>query len=112
MRQVLILPYFAKQLKYYTKKYRDLSEAVAQTLEGFDEARAVSLGRHLYKLRLKTRHLPRGKSSSFRLIILSAEVSQCLVPVMIYFKGVKANVSRKELNDHLEVILFELRTRL
>jgi len=37
------------------------------------------------------------------------EADKYLVPVCIYFKGDREDITKKEINDHLEIILFELR---
>lgn len=105
----IILPHFKKHLKRYAKKYRHLKEAVISVLEQFDKRQHIHIGRNVYKIRLKTKDIARGKSKSFRMLIFIAEASRYLVPICIYLKSDRENITKKEINDHLEIILFELR---
>jgi len=109
MYQSIILPHFKRQLKRYNKKYRHLKEAVISTLEDFDKRQHTHLGSNVYKVRLHTKDIPRGKSKSFRLLVFVIETEKYLVPICVYFKGDQEDITKKEINDHLEVILFELR---
>lgn len=109
MYRVFIASHFKRQIKFYTKKYLSISEDVADLLEHFDRRQHTDLGRGLYKARLKSRDIRRGKSKSFRLIVFVIDVDHLLVPLAIYFKGDQEDMSKKELNDHLQAVIFELR---
>src|SRR3989338_2824076 len=111
MYEIFILPHFHRQLKRYSKKYFNLKHNLIAALLQFDKRQSIPLGSDVYKIRLKSSDLPRGKSNSFRLIILLVEVDKLLAPVTLYFKGDKINITKKELNQHLEIILFELGTK-
>lgn len=110
MYQTIILSHFRKQLKRYLKKYRHLKNGVITALENFSPARCLHIGNQVYKIRIITKDLNRGKSKSFRLLVLVVEVEHYLVPITLYFKGDRANITEKELNAHLEMILWELRS--
>ena len=109
MYQPIVLKYFKRQLKTYVKKQRDLKDSVIVALTKFDERQNDNLGGGIYKVRLKIKSLPKGKSKSFRLIVLVLESESYLVPIAIYFKSDKDSLSKKEINDHLQSVLFELR---
>lgn len=109
MYQVLFLPHFRNQLKNYLKKYRQLKTDVLDELENFDKRKYVCLGNNAYKIRLKSSDIPRGKSKSFRLILLVEEIDSIIVPVTLYFKGEREDISLKEINRHLNIIWFELK---
>ena len=109
MYQPIILPHFKRQLKRYHKKYRHLKEAVISILEDFDKRQHVHIGSNVYKVRVHTKDIPRGKSKSFRLLVFVIETEKYLVSVCVYFKGDQGDITKKEVNDHLEMILFELR---
>ena len=111
MYRAIIRPHFRRQLKRYLKKYRHLKDDIIITLENFDKRQHDPLGRSVYKVRLKSRDVPRGKSKTFRLIVLVIEVERFLVPITIYFKGERQDITKRELNNHLEIILFELKTQ-
>ncbi|MBI1961707.1 MAG: type II toxin-antitoxin system RelE/ParE family toxin [Parcubacteria group bacterium] len=108
MYQTVIVPHFRRQLERYVKKYRHLARAVIHILDSFDARQHARLGGNVYKVRIKTKDLPRGKSSGFRLIVLVVEVHKYLVPATLYFKGDKDTLSQKEINDHLSAVYFEL----
>jgi len=111
MYQIIISSCFRKQLKSYAKKYRHLKNEVIAVLENFNKQQNVCLGNNVYKIRFKTKDIPKGKNKSFRLIILVIEIEKFIVPIVLYFKGNQDNISKKEINDRIETILFELRER-
>lgn len=110
MYQIIIPPSFKRELKRYVKKYRNLKDSIIETLENFNQNLYPHLGNNIYKIRLKTKDISKGKSKSFRLIVLLIEVDKFLVPITIYFKGDQQDISKKELNDRLENVLFELKS--
>lgn len=106
--KIIILPSFKRQLKSYVKKHQSLKEELVSCLENFDKKNAVFLGSGAYKLQLKVKNLNKGKNKSFRVLVLLIERENQLVPISIFFKGDKENLSRKEINDSLENALIEL----
>lgn len=110
MYRLVILPHFKRQAKPYTKKYRHLKEALLDALERFRPDQQTALGNGVYKVRLHSKDIAKGKSKSFRLIVYVVEVDKLLVPITIYFKGDQSTISKKEINAHMEIILFELQT--
>ncbi len=108
MCRIFIATHFKRQLKTYTKKYRSISDDVADFLDCFDKRQHDDLVKGVYKARLKSRDIQRGKSKSFRVIVFLTEVEGLLAPIAIYFKGDKEDVSETEINDHLEEVLYEL----
>ncbi|MBU4331570.1 hypothetical protein KKD19_02950 [Patescibacteria group bacterium] len=108
MYEIIVLPHFHGQLKRYAKKYRHIKNDVIEKLRGFDKRQHVYLGNRIYKLRLKSKDIPRGKNKSLRLVILVVEMTSAIVPVILYFKGDREDISKKELKEHLQIILFEL----
>lgn len=109
MYQPIISPYFKRRLKRYDKKYRHLKDAVSNTLDDFNKKTYKSLGANLYKVEIRVKDIPKGKRKSFRLIVLVVELEKYVVPITLYFKSDKKDINRKELKDHLKVILLELR---
>ena len=87
MHKVVVTSHFKKQLKPLVKKFRHLPEDIENTLTNFDASQSIALGNYTYKLRLKSSDLPRGKSKSFRLIVILVEQDKILAPIAIYFKG-------------------------
>ena len=110
MYRIVILPHFKRQVKPYTKKYRHLKDTLIKVLEQFKPEQHSALGNGVYKVQIQSKDIPKGKSKSFRLIVLLVEVNQLLVPITIYFKGDQATITKQELNEQLELVLFELQT--
>lgn len=109
MYRIFIADHFKRQIKTYTKKYRSIAEDIADLLDRFDRRGAQDLGRGLFKVRVKSSNIPRGKSKSFRVIVFVVEVDLLIAPIALYFKGDQEDISKKELNDHLQGVIFELR---
>ena len=108
MYPILISAHFTKQLKDYLKKYRHLQKDLVKALENPESQNPIHLGKNVYKFRLKCRDIQRGKSKSFRVIFLIREESRLIIPLAIYFKGDKEDVSDLELNVHLASTILEL----
>lgn len=110
MHQVYLADHFLRQLKFYLKKYRNLEKDLIITLQNFILANAVPLGRKLYKIRLKSSDIPRGRSKSFRLIVFLLEVQHIIVPVTLYFKGARQDINEKEIEYHLAMVLADIQS--
>ena len=57
---------------------------------------------------ITTSSLKKGKSNSFRLVVLVVQKDDFLVPITIFAKSTKENITPKELEEHLKKILFDL----
>ena len=107
MYEYALLPHFCRQLKPLLKKHPSVREALLDLLKNFDTNLYTHLGEDIYKCRLKTPGLRKGKSGAFRVLVLVE--NNLLTPVAIYFKGDKENLNKKEIRRHLKSILLELR---
>lgn len=110
MYQVYLADHFLRQLKFYLKKYRNLENDLVATLQNFTLSSTMPLGRKLYKIRLKSSDIPRGKSKSFRLIVFLLEVKNVIVPIALYFKGERQDISEKEIEYHLAMVLADIKS--
>src|SRR3989344_3395933 len=108
MRQVYLSDHFLRQLKPYLKKFRKLENNLIAALEGFQLETANRLGQKLYKVRLKSDDIPKGKNASFRLIVFLLENKSILTPIAIYFKSERSDMSEKEIEHHLAMVLSEI----
>jgi len=99
---------FKKNLKSLAKKFPHTKEDVIRALVQFEKETAVSLGKNNYKIRIKSSDLKKGKSNSLRMIIHVIEVKSLIIPIAIFFKSDRENISIKEINDMLEDALAEL----
>ncbi len=110
MYQIYLADHFLRQLKFYLKKYRNLEKNLTATLQNFTLADSLPLGRKLYKVRLKSSDIPKGKSKSFRLIVFLVEIKSVIVPITLYFKGERADISEKEIEYHLAMVLADVKS--
>ena|ERR1700741_1852377 len=108
MRQFVLLPHFNKQLKPLLKKFPDLKGAILETLGNFRPKDHILIDEKIYKIRLTTKSLRKGKSGGFRLYTYFFELRDRIVPITIYFKGDKQNLTSAELEEHAQIILSEL----
>ncbi len=111
MYQVYLADHFLRQLKSFLKKYRNLEKDLIAVLQEFTLDTAQHLGQKLYKIRLKSSDIPRGKNKAFRLIVFILEVRSTIIPITLYFKGDRANISAKEIEYHLAMILVDIQKK-
>ena len=105
MRQTYLSDYFLRQLKPYLKKFKNLEDDLISALKDFQLETATRLGQKLYKVRLKSGDLPKGKNKSFRIIIFMAGDKTLITPIAIYFKSERHNISEKDIEYHLAMVL-------
>lgn len=106
MYEYLILNHFKKQLKALVKKDPGLKRRLINELEGFKIEQSVSLGKKIYKIRIARRG--EGKSGGYRVVLILRVENNLIIPVCVYAKNERNNVSFKELTHHLEMIKREL----
>ena len=107
MSRIYVTDHFLKQVRRM-KKYRHLAEDVINALESFTPDQGQSLGAGLFKVRFRSRDVAKGKSGSFRLIILLLKVLDVFTPVTLYFKGDIEDMGVQEIEHHLQMISLEL----
>ena len=110
MYKPLILPHFIKQIKPFAKKHPAFKKDLIKILNNFAEKQHVRLGRNLFKIRMKSSDINRGKNKSFRLIVLVIELEGLLVPITIFAKNSRGNLSLKKIYMHMKAILIELKS--
>jgi mRNA-degrading endonuclease RelE of RelBE toxin-antitoxin system len=106
--QFVLSDYFLRQLRKLQKRYRHIKNDIIFTLRDFDQRQCFPLGGNLYKLRCKSSDIKRGKNKSFRLIVFIYRSKDMLVPIVVYFKGDKKGMSKREILYHLGRVLTEL----
>ena len=111
MNDFYLSKHFIGQLKPLTKKHRHLKDDLISVLRNFDKGTSIALGNNLYKIRIKSSDIRKGKNKSFRLIIFVWQKKNTLVPIVLYFKGDKENISKKELICHVSIILNEIKNQ-
>lgn len=100
--------HFSKQLKKIRKKYPQIYEELLCFLEDISLEEATSIGKSCYKIRFSPKKSSKGKSGGMRIINLYLSMDELLVPICIYEKNQKENISKKELAFHLKTTHKEL----
>ena len=108
MYRVYLARHFVRLLKPYIKKFRHLEDDLLNVLGNFNASHAQYLGQQLYKIRIKSRDVPKGKNKSFRVIIYVLKTNKLLTPIVIYFKSDQEDISKKDIKYHLEMIVAEV----
>ena len=102
--EVMAVEYFRRKLKKLSKKYRRIGEdykSLIETLENNpSEGDAIpGFGNKIYKIRMRSSNMKRGKRGGFRVIYyLSDHIVYLLT---IYAKAKKEEVSVKEIKEAL-----------
>lgn len=111
--KIFFAEHFKSQLKRLMKKYPAAKEDLLSVLEVADIKKgipqnAVAIGRSVYKLRVGSSDMKRGKSGGFRVYIYFFTRRDLLVPLCIYAKPETAAISENELQYHFDCIVAEL----
>jgi len=109
-----VKPYFSKhfkqQLKQLLKKFPNLKEDLLKNLKKLNLNNEIHIDHSIYKIRIKSSDLKRGKSGGFRSYILVLKTKSLLIPLCIYSKSEKESLSDVELQYHVNQTSAELKT--
>ena len=100
--------YFKKQLKKMMKKYPLAKEDFLHELDHLDLTREISIGRNVYKIRIKNSDMKKGKSGGYRAYLYCYRKNEVLVPLCLYSKSDQENLHESELQWHIDRTLEEL----
>jgi hypothetical protein len=110
MPRVLVLPYFQKQFKKFRKRLPRAAQDICHALEFFSRPRGVYLGKSAFKIRVRARDIGKGTRGGFRVIVLFLEIEHLVIPMTLYLKSEKENISDEELNKHVTHIRDEIQS--
>jgi mRNA-degrading endonuclease RelE of RelBE toxin-antitoxin system len=102
--------YFKSQLKRLKKKYPNVVVDLLEELDDFDVQTCVPIGRSIYKLRIGSTDMKKGKSGGFRSYVYLFLKGELLVPLCIYPKSETESITSNELQVHFENTIIELPT--
>lgn len=108
MYQYFLSAHFKRQVKGHIKKHVSLLEDIISALRGFDKKTSISLGANVYKIRVGSASIQKGKSKAFRMIVLLIEVDSIIAPLAFYAKADQSTISRQELLRHISMVRQEL----
>lgn len=73
-----------------------------------DLKKEIYIGESVYKIRINSRDLKKGKSGGLRSYLYLHSKEDAVVPLVIYAKGEREDISERELQSHLHETIREL----
>ncbi len=108
MKTIFFPEHFKKQIKSLKKKYPQVKDDLLERIDAFDPDKEIAIGRSIYKIRIPSRDMQKGKSGGFRSYIYVYFKKEILVPLCIYPKSETENISENELKHHFDKAIQEL----
>ncbi len=112
MFDIVFTNHFKKQLKKLKKKYIHVKDDLILALEDFSEENCINIRKNVYKIRIASRDMHKGKSGGFRCYIYIIRSEDILAPLCIYAKSSKENLSWEELTYHIQMAHYDLKILL
>jgi hypothetical protein len=100
--------YFKGQLKTLMKKYPQIKEDLLDELDELKLENEITIGNNIYKIRIKSSDMKKGKSGGFRSYLYCYRKKDLLVPLCMYPKSERETLSDNELQWHLDRTMEEL----
>ncbi len=108
--QILITKYFSLQAKKLKRKFPRLKEDLIKNLQSFVPKNEIHIGKSIFKIRIKSRDLNKGKSGGLRSYIYLFRRKKLIIPICIYFKSDQEVIAAKVLDFHFKKTLEEIVT--
>lgn len=106
--QILFSEHFKKQLKKLKKKYPHVKDDLLNYLKKFDHNNEISIGRSIYKVRIASQDMNKGKSGGFRSYLYVYLKKDLLLPLCIYPKSETGSITENELKYHFDQTIQEI----
>ncbi len=106
--KVFFAEHFKKQVVKLKNKYPYVKADLLDELDHFKPNDEIHIGRSIYKIRIGSSDMRKGKSGGFRSYIYLYLKKNLLVPLCIYAKNQKGDISENELQYHCDVVIEEL----
>ena len=109
---IFFAEHFNKQLKKLKKKYPHAKEDLLKEIDIFDINRAISIGRAIYKIRIHSSDISKGKSGGFRCYLYLYIKKNVIVPLCIYAKSDNETLTANEIQYHFNQTIGEIVAKL
>ena len=103
----IVTSFFLSKLKELSKKYQNISNDFSDFKKQFNINHATDLWWWIFKYRWKNTSIPVGKRWGLRFIVKIH--NNIVLPILVYSKTMKGNVTEKETIVALEIIEKELK---
>lgn len=100
--------HFKKQLKKLKKRYPHVKDDLLKVIDLFNPLNEISIGRSIYKIRIPSADMKKGKSRGFRSYIYFYVRKDLLLPLCIYSKSDTESITDSELKHHFDRTIEEL----
>ena len=104
---ILFSEHFKKQLKRLKKKYPHVKNDLLKVTDTFNIKKEISIGRSIYKVRIPSTDMQKGKSGGFRSYIYIYLKKNLLLPLCIYPKSETESITENELRYHFDQTIQE-----
>lgn len=84
------------------RKYPHVKEDTFIVLKSVDLKNEISIGRSIYKVRVKSHDISKGKSGGFRAYVYFYAKKDLLVPLCMYMKSEQESITENELKYHFD----------
>ncbi|OGJ41940.1 hypothetical protein A3B60_04240 [Candidatus Peregrinibacteria bacterium RIFCSPLOWO2_01_FULL_39_12] len=112
MMQILITRYFLQQAKKLKRKFPHLKEDLIKNLESFVPGNEIHIKKSIFKIRIKSQDLNKGKSGGLRSYVYLYQQKNLIIPICIYFKSEQESITEKVLDFHSKKTLEEIITKI
>jgi len=106
--KVFFAEHFKNQLIKLKRKYPRIKDDFLKGLGGFNPNDEIHIGHSIYKIRIGSSDMKKGKSGGFRSYIYLYLAKDLLVPLCIYAKNQKEDISENELKYHFDAVSEDL----
>lgn len=110
--QIFFSEHFKKQLKKLKKKYTHIKDDLLSAIDSFDPRNEITIGRSIYKIRISSSDIQKGKSGGFRSYIYLYMKKDLLLPLCIYPKSKTESITENELKHHFDQTIQEALEKL
>lgn len=104
--KIIKTKFFDFQVSELSKKYKFIENDLLDFENNLESEPFSDLGNNIYKYRMKNSSIPTWKRGWFR--IIAKKFQDKFLPIIIYSKTIKENVTEKEIINALEKIYAEL----
>ena len=109
---VLFSEHFKRQLKKLKKKYPHVKDDLLNMIDSFNPKNEISIGQSIYKIRIPSSDMQKGKSGGFRSYLYMYIKKNLLLPLCIYPKSETESITESELKYHFDQTMGEILQRL
>ena len=106
--QIFFSVHFKRQLKKLDKKYKHVVDDFLNVIGSFNPAREISIGRSIYRIRIPSTDMNKGKSGGFRSYVYVYVKKEMLLPLCIYPKSEIEGITESELKYHFDATIREI----